>query len=81
MANILVIAFDNPDEAAEVGKTIKELSKAKAVQLEDMRVVVRGAGGDLQVRDEAGAPLGAMGGTWGACLVPCCLSHSRSWVQ
>lgn len=71
MANILVIAFDNPDEAVRVAATMKELRGTKAVHLLDMRVVVKDAEGNLSVKDEAGHPVAAMaalGGVLGAIL-------------
>ncbi len=71
MGQIVVIAFDNPDDAGQLAKTLRDLQKAGAVHLDDMRVVVKDGEGKVQVRDEAGHPVAwaaVAGGVLGGLL-------------
>lgn len=64
MGELVVIAFDNPDEAVQVAATFKQLQKDHGVHLDDMRVLVKDADGKLHIKDEAGHPVAwsAIGG-------------------
>ena len=71
MSNIIVIAFDDPNTAAQVAAEFKRLEKEGAFDLKDARVVVKDENGKIHVRDEAGHPAawGAVaGGALGALL-------------
>ncbi len=63
MDNIIVIAFDNPDTAAQVAADFKRLEREQAFQLKDARVVVKDANGKIHIKDEAGHPM-----AWGAVV-------------
>lgn len=61
MDNIIVIAFEDPDTAAQVAAKFKGLEKEGAFDLKDARVVVKDADGKIHVKDEEGHPM-----AWGA---------------
>ncbi len=72
MGNILVIAFEDQNEAGRVAMTLKKLGKVEAVHIEDMRIVVRDNNGELKIKDEAGHPvaeMAAFGGILGVILL------------
>jgi len=57
MSELIVITFDNPDEAQQVATTFKDLEKGGGIRLADMRVVVKDGEGKLVAKDEAGHPV------------------------
>lgn len=71
MTNIIVIAYDHPDTAAQVAAEFKRLEREQAFQVKDARVVVKDANGKIHVKDVAGHPMAwgaVLGGTLGALL-------------
>jgi uncharacterized membrane protein len=64
MGNIIVIAFDNAEEAGKVHKTLKSVQSGGYLNLDDAAVVVRDEEGKLHVHDEMdrGVKVGAIGG-------------------
>lgn len=71
MSQLIVITFDNPDEAQQVATTFKELEKGGGIRLSDMRVLVKDAEGKLVAKDEAGHPIAwsaVAGGVLGGLL-------------
>jgi uncharacterized membrane protein len=64
MGNIIVIAFDNVEEAGKVHKTLKSVQSGGYLDLDDAAVVVRDEEGKLHVHDEMdrGVKVGAIGG-------------------
>ena len=61
MASLIVITFDNDEEATKVMKTIKSLRKEAFISLDDTAVVVRDSDGEFHVKNEIdrGIKLGA----------------------
>jgi uncharacterized membrane protein len=64
MANLLVITFDNMDEAGKLLGSIKELQKEAQIQINDAAVIVKDEEGKVKVKDQAdsGMKAGAIGG-------------------
>ena len=64
MGNIIVITFDNAEEAGKVHKTLKSVQSGGYLNLDDSAVVVRDEEGKLHVHDEMdrGVKIGAVGG-------------------
>ncbi len=62
MSNLIVIVFDNMEEAGKVRQTLKEQSAN--ISLDDSAVVVRDEEGEVHVKDEVdrGVAVGALGG-------------------
>jgi uncharacterized membrane protein len=61
MGHIIVVAFDNPDEAQQVASSFAAVARDGGVKLNDLQVVVKDAEGKLHAKDEAGHPV-----AWGA---------------
>jgi uncharacterized membrane protein len=61
MQNLVVITFDNIEEAAEVHEALRE---ADAISLDDSAIVVKDADGTIHVQNEVdrGIKVGAIGG-------------------
>ena len=64
MSNLLVITFDNPDEAGKVRDSIKKLQKQGLISLDDSAVIVKDAEGKAHIKNELdrGVKIGAVGG-------------------
>src|SRR3712207_474105 len=64
MSNLIVVTFDNRDEAGKVRATLRGLENSGQLRLDDAAVIVKGADGKLHVDNEIdrGVKLGALGG-------------------
>ena len=64
MSNIIVITFDNEDEAKKVREALKEVQHGGYLSLDDSAIVVRDQEGKYHVHDELdrGEKVGALGG-------------------
>ena len=64
MANVVVLTFDNPDEAGRLRQTLRELEREGRLELDDAAVVVKDARGTVRVRGgtRRRGKLGAVGG-------------------
>ncbi|MFN2189655.1 MAG: DUF1269 domain-containing protein [Candidatus Promineifilaceae bacterium] len=64
MSDLIVITFDNVDEAAQVRDSLRSIEKEGLLRLDDSAVVVREEDGKVHVKDELdrGVKVGAMGG-------------------
>jgi uncharacterized membrane protein len=62
MSNLVVITFDNEEEAGKVRETLK--SQSANISLDDSAVVVKDAEGEVHVKNEVdrGVAVGALGG-------------------
>jgi uncharacterized membrane protein len=71
MANLIVILFDNPDEAQKVRAALRDLERQRKLSLEDAAVVVKDENGQVHVKNEvdAGVKTGVVtGGVLGLVL-------------
>jgi len=64
MSNLVVITFDNQDEAQKVHDTLKSGQSAGYISLDDMAVITKNEKGEVQVTNEVdrGVKVGAVGG-------------------
>lgn len=64
MSNLIVITFDNPDEAGKVRQAIRTVQKQGNISLDDSAVIVKDADGKVKIKDEIdrGVKVGAAGG-------------------
>jgi uncharacterized membrane protein len=64
MANVVVLTFDNPDEAGRLRQTLRELEGEGRLELDDAAVVVKDARGAVHVRrgSRRRGKVGAVGG-------------------
>ena len=64
MSTIIVIKFDNPDEAGQVRESLKKIEHGGYLSLDDSAVVVCDEKGKFHVHDEfdRGVKVGAIGG-------------------
>jgi uncharacterized membrane protein len=71
MANLIVVVFDNPEEAHNVRRALRDLEHQRKLSLEDAAVVVKDENGHVQVKDQvdAGVKTGVVtGGVLGLVL-------------
>ncbi len=96
MSNLIVLAFDNPEEAGQVLQSLRQQSKQGTISLNDTAVVVKDADGKVHVDNQvskgtwAGTGLGALVGILlGGCssrLAACCWARGAapslraSWI-
>jgi uncharacterized membrane protein len=64
MSHLVVITFDNPEEAGKVRETLRSAERADYLSLDDSAVVVKDEDGKIHVKDELdrGVKIGAVGG-------------------
>jgi uncharacterized membrane protein len=64
MPNLIVVAFDNPDEAGKLLETLHSVERSDNLSLDDAAVVVRDEEGKVHVKNEteSGVKVGAVGG-------------------
>ena len=64
MSDLVVIAFDNMDEAGRVRETMRSVEHQGRMSLDDSAVVVRDEEGNFHVKDQVdrGVKIGAVGG-------------------
>src|SRR4051794_40247237 len=53
MSSLVVITFDNPNEAHEVRRQMRELEKENLVNMEDTAVIMKDQAGKIHVVNEA----------------------------
>ena len=64
MSHLLVVTFDNTDEASQVRKTLRSMQRTDYLSLDDSAVVVKDEEGKVHVKNELdrGVKIGSVGG-------------------
>ena len=64
MSNLIVVTFDDPEEAGKVLRTLRSVQKEGYLSLDDSAVVVKDEDGKVHVKNEMdrGVKIGAVGG-------------------
>jgi uncharacterized membrane protein len=64
VSNLVVITFDNAEEAGKVHETLHSIEKQGLLSLDDSAVIVKDAEGSIQVKNQTdrGVKVGAVGG-------------------
>jgi uncharacterized membrane protein len=64
MSNLIVVTFDDPEEAGKVLKSLRSVQKEGYLSLDDSAVVVKDEDGKVHVKNEMdrGVKIGALGG-------------------
>jgi uncharacterized membrane protein len=71
MANLIVVVFENPEDAHKVRRALQDLERQRKLSLEDAAVVVKDEHGQVQIKDQvdAGVKTGLVtGGALGLVL-------------
>jgi uncharacterized membrane protein len=71
MSHLIVITFDNPEEAGKVRKTLRSVQTGGHLRLDDSAVVTKDADGKFHVKNEVdrGVKIGALGGGFLGVLI------------
>jgi uncharacterized membrane protein len=71
MSNLIVIVFDNAEEASNVRKTLRSVQHGGHLSLNDSAVVIKDADGKFHVKNEVdrGVKIGALGGGFLGVLI------------
>ena len=64
MSNLVVVSFDNADEAGKVIETLRSAQRADYLSLDDSAVVIKDEEGKIHIKNEMdrGVKIGAVGG-------------------
>jgi uncharacterized membrane protein len=64
MSNLVVIVFENEEDAGKVRESVRQLQRQNLLSLDDSAVVVKDANGKVKVQNEMdrGIKIGAIGG-------------------
>ena len=64
MSHLIVVTFENPDEAGQVLETLRSVQREGYLSLDDSAVVVKDEEGKVHVKNEMdrGVKVGAIGG-------------------